>query len=320
MSITAKATLYCLLSLGLGLTSARAQTYPDKPIHIVVPYAAGGGVDNITRVVSERLAARLGQVVVIDNRPGANGNIGANLVAKANPDGYTLLMGSSFLATNRASEINMTYDSATDLLPVARAGRSSQILLVPSTSPAKTVADLVTYLRANPTTTAYGTVGTVSPTALIFIKNTATTPVQILYKGGSLAMPDLISGRLTFMIPVASEGIPHVSSGKLRALAVTGNQRMKALPEVPTMQEAGIANLDGIIWWGLFAPAKTPPAIIERVSKEMLTLLDYPEVATAFAQLGIEPAPLSAQQFATFYQTEIQTYAQVAKEFNLMAK
>jgi tripartite-type tricarboxylate transporter receptor subunit TctC len=161
---------------------------------------------------------------------------------------------------------------------------------------------------------------TLPPTALIFIKNTATTPVQILYKGGSLAMPDLISGRLTFMIPVASEGIPHVSSGKLRALAVTGNQRMKALPEVPTMREAGIENLDGIIWWGLFAPVKTPPAIVERVSKEMLTLLEYPEVATAFAQLGIEPAPLNAQQFANFYQTEIQTYAQVAKEFNLIAK
>ena len=320
MSITAKSAVSFLLLFAFGLSAPRAQTYPDKPLHIVVPYAAGGGVDNITRIVSERLATRLGQVVVIDNRPGANGNIGANLVAKANSDGYTMLMGASFLATNRASEANMTYDALTDLIPVARAGRSSQILLVPSTLPAKTVSELIAYLKANPTTTAYGTVGTVSPTALIFIKNTATSPVQILYKGGSLAMPDLISGRLTFMIPVASEGLPHVSSGKLRALAVTGSQRMQALPAVPTLQEAGVENLEGIIWWGLFAPAKTPQAIIDKVSKEMLALLEYPEVASAFAQLGIEPAPLNAQQFASFYQAEIQSYAQVAKEFNLMAK
>ncbi len=320
MSITTRVIAYFVLIAAAGLSAPRAQTYPEKPVHIVVPYAAGGGVDNITRVISERLASRLGQALVIDNRPGANGNIGANLVAKANPDGYTMLMGASFLATNRASEINMTYDALTDLIPVARAGRSSQILLVPSSSPAKTVNELIAHLKANPTTTAYGTVGTVSPTALIFIKNTATTPVQILYKGGSLAMPDLISGRLTFMISVASEGLPFVSSGKLRALAVTGNQRMKALPDVPTMQEAGVANLEGIIWWGLFAPAKTPQAIIDRVSQEMLALLEYPEVASAFAQLGIEPAPLNAQHFATFYQAEIQSYAKVAKEFDLAAK
>ena len=307
----------CLLS---ACHYAFAQAYPDKPIHIVVPYAAGGGVDNITRVVAEKLAARLKQTLIIDNRPGANGNIGANLVAKANPDGYTLLMGSSFLATNRASELNMTYDSATDLLPVARAGRSSQILLIPATLPIQTVSELVAHLRAQPTTTAYGTVGTASPTALIFVKGTGTSPVQILYKGGSLAMPDLISGRLTFMIPVASEGLPHVASGKLRALAVTGNQRMKILPDVPTMQEAGVAKLEGIIWWGLFAPTNTAPAIVDRLSQEMLALLEYPEVAAAFAQLGIEPAPLNAKQFSDFYQAEIKSYAEVAKEFDLIAK
>ena len=300
--------------------SAVAQTFPDKPVHIVVPYSAGGGVDNITRVVSDRLAARLGQTVVIENKPGGNGNIGSNLVAKSAPDGYMLLMGASYLATNRASESNLAYDALTDLAPVARAGRSAQILVVSDASGLKTVADLVSYMKANPGTSAYGTVGVASPTSLIFVKKTGTTPVQVLYKGGSTAMPDLISQRLTFMIPVASEALPHILSGKLRALAVTGNQRMKALPDVPTLHEEGVGGLEGIIWWGLFAPAKTPQPVIDRLSNGLMAVLQDPDVATGFANLGIEPAPLPSAEFAAFYQSEISNYAQVAREYNLAVK
>ncbi len=300
--------------------STTAQTFPDKPVHIVVPYAAGGGVDNITRVVSDRLAARLGQTVVIENKPGGNGNIGSNLVATSAPDGYMLLMGATYLTTNRASESNLPYDALTDLIPVARAGRSAQILVVSAASGIKTVADLVAYMKANPASSAYGTVGVASPTSLIFVKKTGTTPVQVLYKGGSTAMPDLISQRLTFMIPVASEALPLVLSGKLRALAVTGNQRMKALPDVPTMREEGVESLEGIIWWGLFAPAKTPQPVIDRLSKELMSVLENPDVATGFANLGIEPAPMPSAKFAAFYQSEISAYAEVAREYNLAVK
>jgi len=305
------------LSTSIAHTQPAAQSYPNKPIHMIVPYAVGGGVDNITRVVVRYLSPLLGQPIVIDNKAGANGNIGADFVAKANPDGYTLLMGASFLSTNRATMSNVPYDAKTDLLPVARAGRSPSILVVSAEMPVKSVTELVKYVRANPEKTSYGVIGIGSPPTIMFIKHLNSTPVQILYKGGSLAVPDLISQRLTFMVNPASEVLTQIQSGKLRALAVTGTERFFALPDVPTMGEAGVPNDEFIVWWGIMAPSKTSQAIVDKISSAMAQVMKMPEVIEALHNLGIDQAYLNHADFKAFYSNQLNDDEKIAKEFNL---
>lgn len=320
---TRRSTMLGALGVGLlalAVTPAHAQAYPDKPVRIIVPYAAGGGVDSITRVVAQHLGARLKQPFVIENRPGANANIGADAVAKAAPDGYTLLMGATFLAFNRATSKSVPYDALNDLAPVARTGRAPFILAVSASSPIKSVAELVAFMKANPQQSSYGAVGSGSPSHLLFVKNTGTAPVQVLYKGGAAAMPDLISGRLTYMIQTASEIVPQIAAGKLRALAVTGTERFKALPEVPTMREAGVPDLEGTGWWGLFAPTRTPSAVVERLSAEVMTVMKMPEVVSALEKMGVDSAPMPTTEFAAFYRHELKEFAKVAREFNLTSE
>lgn len=310
----------CTSLITLTAAPAHAQAYPDKPVRIIVPYAAGGGVDNITRVVAQHLSARLKQPVLVENRVGANANIGTDAVVKAAPDGYTLLMGATFLAFNRATSKSVPYDALKDLAPIARTGRAPFILAVSASSSFKSIAELTAFMTANPQQSSYGAVGAGQPAHLLFAKNTGTAPVQVLYKGGSAAMPDLISGRLTYMIQTASEVLPQVAAGKLRALAVTGADRFRALPDVPTMREAGVPDLEGTGWWGLFAPAKTPPPVVERLSAEVVTVMKMPEVVHALEKMGIEAAPMPANEFAVFYRNELKEFARVAREFNLSSE
>ncbi len=314
-----KFALAVAIFLGVGSVSL-AQQYPDKPIHMIVPYAVGGGVDNITRVVVRYLSPLLGQTIVIDNKSGANGNIGADFVAKAAPDGYTLLMGASFLSTNRATMKDLTYDARTDLLPVARAGRSPSILVVSAEMPVKSVSELVRYVRAHPEKSSYGVIGIGSPPTIMFIKHLNSTPVQILYKGGSLAIPDLLTQRLTFMVNPASEVLAQIQSGKLRALAVTGTERFFALPDVPTMGEAGVPNDEFIVWWGMMAPKNTPTPIAEKISAAMALVMNMPEVIESLHKLGIDQAYLSHQDFIKFYSRQLDDDERVAEEFNLKIK
>jgi tripartite-type tricarboxylate transporter receptor subunit TctC len=304
-------------AIALGAEPSFAEDYPTKPIHLIVPYAAGGGVDNIARVVAQQLGSQLKQPVLVENRPGGNANIGAEAVAKARPDGYTLLMGATFLAFNRAVMKNLSYDPVRDLTPIARAGRAPVVLVVPSSSPIKSAAELVAYLKANPDKGSYGTVGTASPVHLLFTKNTGTKPVEVPYKGGAAALPDLISGRLTYMIQTTSEVLPMVASGKLRPLAVSSGERFKALPNVPTMKEAGVPGIDWTGWWGMFAPAGTPAPIVQRLSTELQVILKLPEVTAAIEKLGIEPAPQPSAEFASFFKQSVNEHEAVAREFKL---
>ncbi|MES3000708.1 MAG: tripartite tricarboxylate transporter substrate-binding protein [Pseudomonadota bacterium] len=312
--------LRALAALALLAAGCAHAEWPDRPVHLVVPYAPGGGVDNIARIISPPLTKLLGQPIIIDNKPGANANIGAEFVAKAQPDGYNLLVGATFLAANRASMTGLGYDSVRDLTPVARLGRSASVLVVSSSLPVHSVKELVEYAKANPKDISYASVGAASPNALIFARNTGIQPVPVLYKGGAAAMPDLIAGRVTFMLGVISESMPNIQGGKLRALAVTGTERLKQLPEVPTMAQAGVANLTNTGWWGVFAPAKTPAAVNERLSTAIQEVMRMPEVISSMSLLGIDAAFLNVSGFGSFYKSEMSFYEETAKTFDIKQK
>ncbi len=307
-----------LLSVALTISAGASNAqWPDRPITMVVPYAAGGGVDNIARIVMPPLAKELGQTIVISNKPGANANIGSSYVASAPPDGYTFLVGATFLAANRALMTGLNYDSLTDLAPVSRLGQSPALLVTSSRLPIHSVKDLVEYGNAHPTETSYASVGVAALNPLIFVRNTGIRAVPVLYKGGGQALPDLISGRVTFMLTPVSEVLPTVEGGSLRALAVTGVERLKALASIPTMAEQGVADLTGVIWWGVFSPKDMPEAINAQMATALDKVLRKPEVIESMSALSIEAAPLSGAAFADFYRSEIKFYADTAKAFNL---
>ncbi len=304
----------------LATTNALAQAYPSKPVKIVVPFAAGGGVDSLARIVSQYLAPPLKQTVIVDNRPGANANLGAELVAKSAPDGYTLLMTSSVSAANRAMQKNLPYDALTDFVEIARVARAPMILVCSASLPIRSVTDLIAYARANSGKVSYASPGVGSGQHLngeVFSKYAGVQAVHVPYKGGALAMPDVITERITFMITVPSEVLPLISGGKLRALAVTGTARAKALPDVPTLSEAKVANSGFSVWWGLVAPAKTPVDIVRRLADDTLAIVKLPDVSVAFDKIGVEAAPMPAEEFTRFYRGEVDRYVEVVREFRI---
>ena len=308
-----------LAALGAS-AGAYAQEYPAKPVRIVVAFAAGGGVDLLTRVVVQHLGARLKQTLIVDNRPGANANIGADFVAKAPADGYTLLMASSVFAASRALSKNLSYDALADFTQVARVGQAPSVLVVSAALPVKSIADLIAYGRAHAADISYASTGFGSGQHLngvIFSKYAGLPAVHVPYKGGSLAMTDILTGRVTFFLTIPGEILPHITAGKVRALAVTGAARAKILPEIPTLTEAGVPNPGLSAWWGLVAPAKTPKAIVERLSAEMLAVLADPEARAGIEKIGVETAPLAAQEFAQFYRNEVKRYTDIGIEFKI---
>ena len=300
-----------------GLHGAALADWPDKPITMVVPYAAGGGVDNIARIVMPALAKELGQTVVVNNKPGANANIGSSYVAHAAPDGYTFLVGATYLASNRVLMTDMNYDPLNDLTPVSRLGLSPAVLVTGSKLPIKSVKELIDYCRAHPTETSYASVGVASLNPLIFVRNTGIKAVPVLYKGGGQALPDLISGRVTFMVTPVSEVLPTIEGGNLRALAVTGLGRLKALPDVPTFAQEGVADLAAVIWWGVFSPRTVPEAINQRLARALEAVLKKPDVIAALGTFSIESAHLGMADFDAFYRTEMKFFADTASAFNL---
>ena len=309
----------CLLGFALaaGVQGTAVADWPDKPITMVVPYAAGGGVDNIARIVMPALAKELGQTVVINNKPGANANIGSSYVASAPPDGYTFLVGATYLASNRVLMTGLNYDPLNDLTPVSRLGQSPAALVTGSKLPINSVKELVGYASAHPTETSYASVGVASLNPLIFVRNTGIKAVPVLYKGGGQALPDLISGRVTFMLTPLSEVLPTIQGGNLRALAVTGLGRIKSLPDVPTFAQEGIADLASVIWWGVFSPKGVPAAINQRMADSLAVVLKKPEVIEALGNLSIESAHLGMAEFDAFYRAEMKFFADTAKAFNL---
>jgi tripartite-type tricarboxylate transporter receptor subunit TctC len=311
--------LACALAMAAAVIApARAQStaYPTHPVRIVVPYAAGGAVDIVARSVGEPLGRALKQPVIVDNRPGASANIGMEAVAKAAPDGYTLLMASNGIATNMALFPNLAFDGRRDFAPVARIGYAPLVIVVPATSPVKSLQDLIAMAKAEPGKLTYASAGNGSSGHLAgeLLKSTAKIDVlHVPYKGGAPAITDLLGERISFMPINPVEVIAHIRAGRLRALAVASDRRFSLLPDVPTCAEAGLPGYDASVWWGLVAPAKTPREIVAQLNTETNRALADPAIASKLADLGVVVTPGSPEQFAGFINTQTELWSGVIR-------
>jgi len=296
--------------------AAWGQEYPVKSIRMIVPFPAGGGSDTIARVLAQRLSGALGQTVVTDNRAGASGNIAAELAARAVPDGYTLLFGNSSLSISPAVFQKLAYDPVKDLLPISMVSSYPFVLVIHPSLPVKSVRELVALAKAKPDALSYSSAGagTMSHLAMeLFRLKSGIKVTHLPYKGAAPAAVGLMSGeaQLAFIVMPVSQA--QIKAGRLRGLGVAAKTRSPVLPLVPTMIEAGIAGLEAIQWNGLFAPAGTPPAILDRLYRETSKAVFVPEVKQRFEAEGADPVGSSPSEFAAFYRVEAEKWADVAK-------
>jgi len=307
-----------LTSLALASAPVRADDWPSRPIQMIVPFGAGGAADIIARLVGDKLAAALGQPVVIEDKPGAGGNIGAGLVARANPDGYTLLMsGSPTHSVGPYLYKDLSYDPMRDLPPVAMIAVAPNLLVVNSALPVKSVADLVALARAKPHTVTYSSagIGTSGYLAAELLKAKANLDIShVPYKSGPEAVTGVLSGNVTFIFFTVPPLLPQVEAGQLRALAIASAERSPLVPNVPTIAEAGYSGFDVIAWYALFAPRGTPPAVVDRLSKEIEKILQRDDIRTELARLGAEPHYLSPQGLTDYVAAESPKWGPLLKD------
>jgi tripartite-type tricarboxylate transporter receptor subunit TctC len=307
--------------LAICATAADAQSYPVKPIKLIVPYTPGSPVDVLARVVTQQVAARLGQGIVIDNRPGAGTTLGTKMAASAEPDGYTLLIGATSFILSFSLYQNLDYD-ARSFVPVAMLAHSPQVLVIASSVPALTVAEFVAYAKANPGKLNFGFgLGTL-PHILgeSFKVVTGTEIASIPYKGGAQAVTDMLGGRIDMNFGTTATLLPLIQQGKVRALAVTTQKRSKDLPGVPTMIESGLPQLALIFSAGLLAPAGTPGEIIARLNAEINEAMRAPELEASMAKLGFEPQIWSPQEYAAFLADEVRRWPPIVKAAGVKAE
>ena len=307
--------------LAICATAADAQSYPVKPIKVIVPYTPGSPVDVLARVVTQQVAARLGQGIVIDNRPGAGTTLGTKMAASAEPDGYTLLIGATSFILSFSLYQNLDYD-ARSFVPVAMLAHSPQVLVIAPSVPAATVAEFVAFAKANPGKLNFGFgLGTL-PQILgeSFKVVTGTEIASIPYKGGAQAVTDMLGGRIEMNFGTTSTLLPLIQQGKIRALAVTTQKRSKDLPGVPTMIESGLPQLALIFSAGLLAPAGTPGEIIARLNAEINEAMRAPELEASMAKLGFEPQIWSPQEYAAFLAEEGRRWPPIVKAAGVKAE
>ena len=306
-----------LAALALAFAStAHAQAYPDKPIRIIVPFTAGSGTDIVARTVAEPMSRALGQPIVIENKPGAGGTLGAAQVAKSPPDGYTLLVHSAGHVANAAIYSNLSYDTVKDFAGVTPLASLPNVLIVAPSKGWKGAKDVVDNARANPGKLNYGSAGIGSAThmnAEIFRESAKFDAVHVPFKGTPEAMTETATGRIDFFFAPLSSALPLIKDGRLQALAVGTPQRSPVLPNVPTTVEAGFPKSEYVFWVALLAPAGTPKAIVDRLNAEALKALASPEVKEKLAVLGAEPMPMSPAAFDAFIRSETARMADVVK-------
>ena len=298
-----------VIALACFSASASAQIYPSRVIRLVVPFAPGGSNDIIARIIGERLTEALGQSVVIDNRPGAGGVIGTNSVAKAVPDGYTLMIGAtSTLAANPSLYTKMNLDPTQDLTPITQIASGPFVLAVPSSLPAGSVEELVALAKAKPGELNYGSSGIGSSlqlTAELFKTMAKVDIVHVPYKGLGPALTDLVAGRIQIIFSDMAGLLPFVQSGQLRALAVTSAKRSSVLPDLPTLAEAGVEGYEATSWYGVLGPKAMPADIVAKLNGELARIVHNPAMKVKFASLGIEPVTDTPQAFTAFIRSEM---------------
>jgi tripartite-type tricarboxylate transporter receptor subunit TctC len=295
--------------------AAQAQSYPAKPIRWVVPYTPAGAFDGISRIVAEKMSTLLGQQVVVDNRPGADGAIGLDLVAKAAPDGYTLAIGG--LPThgiNPSLVRKLPYDHVRDFAPVSMLGMAAVVLVVNPELPAKTVGEFVAYAKANPGKLSYGSSGAGMHLTMEMLRAaTGLSMVAVPYKGSAPAIVDLIAGQIPAMIDSVPAELAYIRSGRVRALAVGSARRTRVLPEVPTFLESGIP-VESTLWYALFAPAATPRTVIDRLNGALVRVMAMDDVARRLTEIGIEASSSTPAELAAFVKSETVKWAKVVKD------
>lgn len=307
-----------LLAAGncLAQAAASAAGYPSRPIRLVVPFAPGGTNDILGRIVAEKLSERLGPPFVVDNRAGANMVVGSEIVARAGPDGHTLLIVSAGFAVNPSLSRTLPYDTVRDFAPIGLVGGGPYLMVIHPSVPAKTVNEFISWVKSRPGQVNYASVGTGSPPHLAaeLLRITAAIDMQhIPYKGGGAVLPDLMAGRVSMFFGSIATLRPYVQTGKLRAIAVTTVRRSAAMPEVPTFIESGLAGYEVNGWYGLLAPGKTPRAIVNRLNAELRQVLADPETRARFGTHGMDPAPGTAEEFAALIRSEIAKWAKVVR-------
>ena len=309
--------VFSYLLLALASAAAFAQPYPAKPIRLIVAFPAGGGSDVMGRVLVARLAERVGQTFVVDNRPGAGGSIGTEAAVKSPPDGYTLQLAStSEVSINRSLYTKLSYDPLKDLAPIGMVATTPMVLIVHPSMPAKDVKQLVALAKSRPGQINYGSAGAGSTTHLaaeLFKWTTAINIVHVPYKGAPQALADLTGGHVQMMFSTLPATLPLVLNKRLRPLAVSSSRRADALPQVPTMQEAGIADYEVEYWYGLFAPRGTSADVIATMSRHLTAALRTPELAGDIRKQGAEPAALTLEQFTAFLTQDAERWSKAVK-------
>jgi tripartite-type tricarboxylate transporter receptor subunit TctC len=310
----------CIACTVLGSTAAGtafAQAYPVKPVRLVVPSSAGGGTDIVSRILVPDFAKRLGQQVVVDNRPGAGTMIGIDHVAKAAPDGYTLLMGLSTLAINSALKKHVPYDPVKDFAPITVAVTSASILVVHPSLPVKTLKELIAFARARPGQLNYASAGAGTyphMTYELFLSMAKLKMAHIPYKGTGPAMVDMVAGQVATMAATVLTGLPHIRTGRLRPLGITSAKRSAVVPDIPTVAEGGLPGYESVQWYALLAPAKTPAGIVARLHKDMAQVLHSPAIKKRFANDAAETVGNTPEEFARHIKSELDKWEKVARE------
>ena len=311
------------LAGALAMGSALAQAaWPERPVRVVVPFPASGATDLIARVVTQRVAQDLGQQLVVDNKPGAGGTIGSAEVAKAAPDGYTVLFTtSSTHAISPHLMPRLSYDATKDFTPVAHVADAPSVLLVTPSLPVKTVAELIGYAKANPGKLNYATSGNgtiVHLNSAAFSAQAGIDMTHVPYKGTALSIPDLITGQVHVLFDSLPTGMPHVAGGKVRALGVTSEKRSGLAPELPTLAESGLPGFSSVTWFGVYLPAGASPALVDRVHQAFTKAVQSPEVKASLAKLGVDPADVGTPaKFAAMVKTDSARWASVIRQRNI---
>jgi tripartite-type tricarboxylate transporter receptor subunit TctC len=317
--------MHALLGLTIAALTVQAshtlaQTYPTRPIRLVVPLAPGGTNDTMARIISDRLAERLGQQVVVDNRPGGNSTIGSAIVARATPDGHTLLIMGAGHAINPSVHKSLPYDTERDFAPISLVAGGPYLLVIHPSIPAKTVKEYVAWVKARPGQVSFASAGAGNPTHLageLFNMAAGMDMQHIPYKGGGALLPDLVSGRVSMTFSSISTSQSNVQAGRLRPVAVTTLKRSQYMPEVPTFIESGYPGFEVNAWYGMLTTGKTPPAIVERISAELRHVLSDANTRQLFNKSGLDPQPTTSGEFKTLVTSEIARWAKVARQANI---